>query len=128
MQAEIIAFFIWCLLALAIPLILIVTAGFKYRESKDIWEIISRLGLAFLIYVPATLLTAIPLGGMLNAMAHRKIPSPEEKLFCFALVFIYGLVGCFLWFMVKGDFIKPLLIFRRNHNKPQSIFDEYEKQ
>jgi uncharacterized oligopeptide transporter (OPT) family protein len=127
MQSEIIAAFVWCLLALAIPLVLIVAGGFKYRESRDAWEIISRLLLAFLIYIPATFITLIPLGGMLNALAHRKIPGAEEKLFCFAVVFIYGLVGCFLWFMVKGDFIKPLLIFRRNHNKPQTIFDEYEK-
>jgi hypothetical protein len=127
MPSEIIAFFVWCLLAVTIPLVLIVTAGFKYRKSRDVWEIISRLLLAFLIYFPATILLAVPLGGMLNAMAHRKIPSPGEKLFCFALIFIYGLVGCFLWLMMKGDFIKPLLIFRRNHNKPQTLFGEDEK-
>jgi fumarate reductase subunit D len=127
MQSEIIAFFVWCLLALAIPLVLIVTGGFKYKECRDVWEIISRLILAFLIYFPATLLLAVPLGGMLNAMAHGKIPSPAEKLFCFALIFIYALVGCFLWLMVKSDFIKPLLIFRRHHNKPQTIFEEDEK-
>ena len=127
MQSEIIAFFVWCLLALAIPLVLIVAGVFKYRKSGDAWEVISRLVLAFLVYVPATLLAGMPLGGMLNAMAHRKIPSAGEKLFCFGLIFLYALVGCFLLFMMKGDFIKPLLIFSRDHNKPRTIFGEDEK-
>jgi hypothetical protein len=128
MPSEIIVFFVWCLLALAIPPGLIAAGYFKYRESRDVWEIISRLTLAFLIYVPATILSIVPLGGMLNGLAHRKTYGAEARFFCFAVIFIYGLIGCFLWFMMRSDFIKPLLILRRNHNQPQTIFGEYEKK
>ncbi|MDQ3799904.1 MAG: hypothetical protein M3384_10660 [Acidobacteriota bacterium] len=123
----IIAFLIWCLLVLVIPLLSIAAGFLKYRKTRDAREMISRLILAFLIYVPATVLSGVPLGGAMNAMAHRRSPSPGEMLFCFAVVFIYGGIGCFLWLLMKRDFIKPLLIFSRDYNKPQTLFDESGK-
>jgi hypothetical protein len=42
------------------------------------------------------------------------------------MVFIYAVVGWLLCAFVNGSFIKPWLIFSKNYNKSQTIFDKFD--
>ena len=119
---ELLVFFIWILLALAIPLILLATSYFKYTQQVEISKVIFRLCFAFAVYLPITVFPLLFFGGLLNAVVHKKISSPGEIFFCFVSVFAYAVAGWLLWSFVNGSFVKfPL---NRNFGKPQSIFDK----
>ena len=121
---EILAFFIWILLAFAIPLILIVISGYRYTQQADISKVIFRFFIAIVVYVPFTLFALIFFGGLLNAVVHKKLPTFGEIVFCFVIVFVYGVIGFLLCAFVNGGVIKPWRIFIGHYNKPQSIFDK----
>ncbi len=118
---ELLAFFIWILSALAIPLILIVTSYFKYIQQVEIFKVIFKFFIALVAYIPITIFSSFFFGGLINAVIHKKVSSLGEMLFCFALVFIYAVAGWLLWSFVNGSFINP---FNRDYGKPQSIFDK----
>ena len=121
---EILAFFIWLFLAFIIPLGVIVISYLKHIERVDTSKIIFRFFKALVAYVPVTVLSLVYLGGMGNAIVHKYVPSKGETLFCYAVVFVYGIVGYLLWSYVNGKFIKPWLIFSRDSEKPPSILDK----
>ena len=120
------AFFIWFILACIIPLGLILISYLKYVERAETSIIIFRFFKAIVAYIPVTLLPLIYFSGLLYAITHKKVPSKGEILFCFAIVFVYGVIGYLLWSFVNGGFIKPWLVFSRDYRKPQSIFNEYD--
>lgn len=121
---ELLAFFIWILLAFAIPLILVVISVFKYTQQVEISKVIFRFFIAIVAYVPFTFFALIFFGGFINAVVHKKIPTTGEIVLCFVIVFLYAVIGWLLCAFVNGGFIKPWLIFSGKYNKPQSIFDE----
>lgn len=123
---EFLAFIIWLLLALAISLILIVICGYKYTRQVEISKIIFRFFIAIVAYIPFTFFSLILLGALGNAIAHKKVTTSGEMLFCFVMVFIYAVVGWLLCAFVNGSFIKPWLIFSKNYNKSQTIFDKFD--
>jgi magnesium-transporting ATPase (P-type) len=55
---ELLAFFIWILSALAIPLILIVTSYFKYIQQVEIFKVIFKFFIALVAYIPITIFSS----------------------------------------------------------------------
>ena len=120
---ELLAFFIWFILACIIPLGIIFISYLKHIQQVELSKVIFRFFKAIVVYVPVTLFSFIYFGGLLNAMAHKHVPSLGDTLFCFATVVVYGVLGYLLWSFVNGGFIKPWLKFSRDYRKPQSIFN-----
>lgn len=121
---ELLAFFAWLLLALVIPLILIVASYFKYIQQVKVSKIILRFFIAIVAYIPVTAFVFFHFIGLIDAVIHKRILSSELIFFSIAMVFVYAVFGWLLSAFVNSGFIKPWLIFSRDYNKTQSIFDK----
>lgn len=122
---EFLAFIFWFLSALAIPLIFIVISVYRYTQQVEISKIIFKFFIAVVVYIPFTFFALFFFGALGNAIVHKKVITSGEILFCFVLVFIYAVIGWLLCAFVNGSFIKPWLIFSKDYNKSQTIFDKF---
>ncbi len=127
---EILIFIIWFPLAVAIPLFLVAKSYSKYFDGVKLPKIILKLLLAFLVYVPTTIITFSQMVFMLliaiqaNTEPNKRALSLEEMLFCSAMVLVYGVIGWLLCSLIDGSFVKPWVIFGWNSEKPLSIYDQ----
>jgi hypothetical protein len=123
-----IIFLTWFLLLLIIPLALLVVSYISYVNGIKISEIIAKLFLSLLVYIPITFITFWFMFVMVFAGAHSN-PVGESltaggKVFYSAMVLIYGLTGWLLCSLVSGKLIKPWSVFILNTGKSQSIFSD----
>ncbi len=106
-----IIFLTWFLLLLIIPIALLIVSYISYVNGIKIPEIIAKLFLSFLVYIPITFITIWFIFVMVFAGAHSN-PVDESltaggKIFYSAMVLIYGSIGWLLCSFVRGKFIKP---------------------
>src|SRR5688500_9267460 len=107
-----VAWVLWLLLLLTIPLFLLKVSGYSYSKGTESSKVIGRLLLSFLGYFVISFITFFLLLVSIVGAEPRPIEQMAfgEKIMSLAFVLGYGFAGWLLCSFVNEGFINPRLL------------------